>query len=178
MGHKGFLGFLLVLAATPALMLALHCVLNRIPFISRRLARQFVPVLCCFSGIVPVGYILWAVYLSGLSAAELLSSIAYAAVVYLALCYCYFHLFNMSETARRVRILCDIYSGGKGDSGLSDAYQAGAMIDARLQRLVATGQVKVSGGYYLISSRTLLYAARLLFLWGRVLGFKGPETRT
>ena len=166
--------FLFILAASPLMVTLIHAALNRVPAVTRGLPRQFVALLAGAAGAAPMGLLSWVVYLFLADTIQIPSPIIYTATTYIALCYCYFHIFNMSETARRVRILREI-DCGKSLSELSGVYQSGRMLENRLERLLATGQIKLSDGRYFIRSRTLLYAAKLLFLWGRILGLKARE---
>lgn len=94
----------------------------------------------------------------------------YCFVVYTGFSYAYFHLFNMSETARRIRIMYDIYvSGTLSSEKIEDQYNTSAVIRTRLTRLLGTGQLRLTDGYYSIHGRTLYRAAVVISLWRRLL---------
>lgn len=122
-------------------------------------------------GFVPMGIATWFAHLGGfVKPADLAITAGYSFSVYVVLGYCYFHLFNMSETARRVRILYEINRRKRlTGAELSGIYGAGQMLENRIERLVSTGQIKKSGERYMISSRWLYNAARLFAIWGRIL---------
>jgi hypothetical protein len=81
----------------------------------------------------------------------------YGVVVYACVAYSYFHLFNMRETARRIRILSEIYLAGSLNTGqLLRLYDGTTVLGMRLDRLLATGHlvrqadrfVNVGRGFY------------------------------
>ena len=108
-------------------------------------------------------YLLWPLRLEGW-----LPVLAYLAVVYNGLGYGYFHFFNLSETARRIRLLIEVYLGV--ESG-KEQYQPELMVKNRINRLVALGQLEEVQGRYRIKGRLLLKAALLLEFYKRLLGF-------
>lgn len=91
--------------------------------------------------------------------------------------YGYFHFFNMSETARRVRILLQIYSQKRLNvAELKDIYSPGDMVSFRIQRLLASGQiVHGADNRYRISSRFLLRVAFVIEWVRKLLGFADRE---
>ena len=77
----------------------------------------------------------------------------------------------MGETARRVRVLVELRErSAMSVEALISLYNAGAMLDKRLERLIALGQVRVEGGRIVLSSRRLYWAAVLMNFWCRFLG--------
>ena len=92
-------------------------------------------------------------------------------MTYALLAYSYFHIFNMGETARRVRMLSELMERGSLSAlELKSLYDAAAMLDRRMERLVALGQVRLEGGRVVLKSRMLYRAASVMDWWGRVLG--------
>jgi hypothetical protein len=84
---------------------------------------------------------------------------------YLALCgfcwgYIYFHFFNMTETARRIRLMYAVREGRWEEIRRGEGYDAERMLKMRLDRLEQLGQVSVVEGRYRLKARgRLLYAA-------------------
>lgn len=77
----------------------------------------------------------------------------------------------MGETARRVRILSELRERGELSAAeLKSLYSAASILDRRMERLVALGQVRLEGGRVVLKSRTLYRAAYVIDWWGRVLG--------
>ena len=64
-------------------------------------------------------------------------------VIYSLFGYCYFHFINLGETARRVRILRELYGSNEGLTldEILKRYDAEAMVELRLQRLISSEQV-------------------------------------
>lgn len=160
---------LAVLLATPVTCVAVHAALARA---LRRLAPQPVAMLAAIAGAgVDVAFAL------GVSPAESrdAAAVAYALVVALGLGYTYFHFFNMSETARRIRILRTVHRAGTlAPAELEALYRTPDIVRVRLERLVALGQIRDVGGRWVLASRALYAAARVVFWWRALLGF-GPD---
>ena len=104
-------------------------------------------------------------------AAVTVPSILYAFIVYNLMGYTYFHIYNMSETARRVRILYDINSKGRlKKADIEKFYHKGDMVAMRVERLLGQKQIKQKNGAYVLDARLLYYAALLLAFWSRLIG--------
>lgn len=165
---------MILLALTPLGMLALHAAVGRmLKLIVPGIQPQLTVVICAGVGIFPMATGLWYFYLSELSGMtlELLFGAVYAVIIYSALAYVYFHLFNMSETARRIKILSLLYRDGATEKGrFGSGYGAGAMLEARLERLRSTGQIREADGRYVLDGKTLYLAARAVAIWAWVLG--------
>jgi hypothetical protein len=148
------------LCAALALMTLLHPVLQRA---WRRAAPQRVAMVTCVAGLgAPLA----------LGAAHEPSVLAYDVLVCACASYAYFHLFNMSETARRVRILLEVsYRGGVEESELRRMYSDAEVVDKRLKRMIDMGAIELRSGRYVVTGRLLYFAARVLDAWRRVLGY-------
>lgn len=173
-GISPFDAFIILLGLTPLWMLGLHAAAGRIiRLIVPEIQPQLTVIICAAIGLVPMAAGLWYLYLRGQAGLtiDLLFGISYAFIVYSALACVYFHLFNMSETARRIKILALLYRDGAFDQGkLGGGYGAGEMLEARIERLVATGQIRISGGRYIQAGKGLYLAARVVAAWAWVLG--------
>ena len=164
------LSALAILAAAPCWIFLVHMALSRM---LRGRSRQKVAALAAALGALPTGALL---EVNARRAAGTLSGhlidIAYAALVFGGLAYAYFHLFNLGETARRIRILREIYSvGALRTDDLADAYGRDELVTVRLARLVETGQVVVRDGRYVLAGGLLYAAARVVQSWRALLGF-------
>lgn len=94
------------------------------------------------------------------------------ASVFTALGYGYFHWINLGETARRIRILREIHrapGGGLSADELLRRYNAAVIVRARLERMLAHGQVVRRKGRFFIGSRKLLVMAQVLTLAKKLL---------
>ncbi|MDP2682208.1 MAG: hypothetical protein Q8P28_05290 [Deltaproteobacteria bacterium] len=171
--------YLILLACTPLLMLILQMIAVRIARLRRAaVSNQLVVLICLVIGHIPMGIAGWFVYLSQLTAAsyELTWAVIYGLAVYNALAYSYFHIFNMSETARRIRILYEIYNAKQLKiSDIESLYGVDDMLLNRLERLLSMRQIKLSGNRYSLNSRSLYYTAKIIAGWGCILGFPPPQ---
>jgi len=85
-------------------------------------------------------------------------------IIYGALGYCYFHFINLGITARRIRILRELYTA---DSGLSlkellKRYNSGDMITKRLDRLLGSGQIVCRDDKYHIGKPVMLMMSKTI----------------
>ena len=144
-----------------------HLILRRIFRLFReREKRQKGPLLSSLLGMIvlPVLFFLWTVNFKIYSRQELVLSGAYLLLIYGLSAYIYFHLFNMSETARRVKILALLAGGGLAPEELERHYSDQGAISIRLARLIALGQLRLDNGRYFLQDRSLLPFIK--FAWG------------
>ena len=86
--------------------------------------------------------------------------------------YAYFHVFNMSETARRIKLLL-LMRRGEFDPSVQDSYDINAMVENRIERLTQMKQIKLAAdGRLQIQGRFLLTIAKLFRSYKRLLGIK------
>jgi hypothetical protein len=171
--------YLVLLASTPLLMFVLQMGAVRISMLFRsKVSSQLTVIICSLIGYIFMGAAIWLVYFRHVIATpyEFVWAGIYGLVVYNALAYGYFHIFNMSETSRRIRILYEIYASKQiNASEIASLYNTKHMLNERLERLLSTKQIKQSGNRYLLDHRLLYYAARVVAWWGRILGSAPPE---
>ena len=89
----------------------------------------------------------------------------HACVLSLMLGYSYFHFFNMSETARRIRILVEYVAKV---SGRGAAYDGGQIYRNRLIRLGETNLIFEQGGKLHTKNSPLLWASYVIVYWRRL----------
>lgn len=97
---------------------------------------------------------------------------------YLSLGYCYFHFINLGETARRIRILRELYDSKQGlsEKEILEKYNAEEIVERRINRLMSNGQILYTDGRYYINSPIMLLISKiiivlkLLFLGKKVAG--------
>lgn len=92
-------------------------------------------------------------------------------ITYCALSYCYFHFVNLGETARRIRIMREL---AESDTGLSlddllQRYNAQEIVERRMGRLLANGQIILRDGRYYIGKPIVLWMAKILLFMKRVI---------
>jgi hypothetical protein len=96
-------------------------------------------------------------------------------ISYSALGYCYFHFVNLSETARRIRIISELASAKEGLSSkqILERYNAREIIENRLNRLLKSGQIIYKDDRYYIGKPTMLFISQgIIFLKLLILGKK------
>lgn len=95
---------------------------------------------------------------------EFVAILAVNLIAYFSLCYCYFNFVNLSETARRVRILRELYDFPEGLSlqQLLLRYNAKEIIERRIDRLLHSGQIVFINGRYYIGIPLMLFIARMI----------------
>jgi hypothetical protein len=83
-------------------------------------------------------------------------------IIYTLLGYNYFHFVNLGETARRIRILREIYESEDGLSAdeVLARYNASEVISRRITRLLDNCQVVFKEGRYYIGKPTVLGIAK------------------
>ncbi len=100
-----------------------------------------------------------------LTSANRIGEILTGFLTYCALSYGYFSFLGLGETARRVRIVRELYEvGEKGLTGsqLRERYYASMMIKARLDRLVRNGQAVYKNGRYYVGKPSVLLMAKFI----------------
>jgi len=85
-------------------------------------------------------------------------------IIYMSLCYCYFHFINLGETARRIRILREIYDSEEGLSmtEILERYNAKEIFEKRINRLLNNGQIVDKNGKYYIGNPVMLLIAKVI----------------
>lgn len=97
---------------------------------------------------------------------------------YILLSYGYFHFLNLTETARRIRILCELKEAspdGLTQAQILERYNAQEILDRRLERLVKNGQVICRDGRYYIGKPIMLIAAKTTSVFKRMLLGRRPK---
>lgn len=87
-------------------------------------------------------------------------------------------VFNLGATARRIRLLRELYQAPSRALTLDEVYKvynADVILQLRLSRLVRSGQLHFDGHAYRIGSLFFLFQSRLLWMMRSLLGI--PEDR-
>ena len=164
-----------ILCISPLFTLLLHMVLARL--LHRRFANQVIAGLAILLGFIPVMGIMGGVlYLKNQTFNASVFVFLYTFIVYLCIGYSYFHIFNMSETARRIRILYETYSSKKlSRDELKIKYGREDMVKVRLERLVDTGQLRYMHDRYYLRGYVLYRVSRMINVWRSILGFAAEK---
>ena len=98
-------------------------------------------------------------------------------ITYSALGYCYFHFVNLGETARRIRILRELYDSKDGLSmdGILFVYNAEEMIGKRIDRLISSGQIICRDNRHYINIPIMLLTAKVIVTMKLILLGKKSE---
>lgn len=108
----------------------------------------------------------------GRSFGELVPMALFFLIVYNSAAFAYFQVLNMSETARRIRMLVEIWHscGEMAQGKLIGVYTPETMVRARLDRLISWGQIsKDANGLYRVKGKFLLASAYLVEWIKRIL---------
>ena len=112
-------------------------------FTKKLLKTEYLGFLC---GLIAL--IVCEIFICRVPAAGRFVSIWTDLTVYFCFSYCYFHFINMGETARRIRLLRELYDNPSGLSReeILRRYNAQEIIDTRIRRLVNNGQILLHDG--------------------------------
>jgi hypothetical protein len=99
-------------------------------------------------------------------------------VIYSSLGYCYFHFINLGETARRIRVLRELYDsdGGLTLEEILKLYSAKKMVELRLERVLSNGQVILKDGMLFIGKPVLLMISKTILLMKLIILGQKSET--
>ncbi|EKE02632.1 MAG: Membrane protein [uncultured bacterium] len=158
---------LIILVLSPLVLMIFHIVFLRLIHLCKLdISNQLSLVLSMLFLNIPL---LAGVYFLNHS----LFSLVYAFIIYNCLAYSYFHFFNMSETARRIKILLEIrHKKYIVIEELTKHYKPDFMVKTRLKRLLDLKQIKQQDGKYFLIGKTLLFGAILVRIWRKVLSFE------
>ncbi len=92
-------------------------------------------------------------------------SFLYLNIVMLNIYFCYFTIFNMSLTARRINIIIEIYE--KKALKINNYFNTNLAIKNRLDRLVLLGQLRKVKENYFINAYLFLFIGDVLSLIGK-----------
>jgi hypothetical protein len=119
-----------------------------------------------------IGGLVLALLLSRAPDGGLSADVATADILlYASFCYVYFHWNNMGETARRIRMLRELAAAPEGlrFEEMVQRYSAREILERRLERLSAAGQIGETDGRLVLTSKTVLLSAHLVGLAKRII---------
>ena len=93
---------------------------------------------------------------------DIVLMLLFGALVFNCLSYVYFHFFNMSESARKIRILIELYTNGATSlDNLGIVYNPDIIISERLKRLLEMKEITVDefGTYHLDGKKLIPVAS-------------------
>lgn len=85
-------------------------------------------------------------------------------IIYLSVSFHYFTFLNLGETARRIRVLRELYEAKEGLSlsEILERYNAKMIVEVRLKRLLNNGQIILKDNRYYIGSPLMLFIAKFI----------------
>lgn len=116
------------------------------------------------SGLLSVAFFGLYIFLASIELSAASGSLVTNLIIYSSLGYCYFHFINLGETARRIRILRELYDLKEGLSleEILIRYNAKEIIERRLARLINNGQILFKEGRLYINKPTMLFIAKIM----------------
>ena len=141
--------------------------------LSRRLLKsEYFGFLC---GLIVLA--VCQVLANGKPDAEQFSLICTNLIIYFCLSYAYFHFINLGETARRIRLLRELYEApfGLSREEILKKYNAPEIINIRTSRLLNNGQIILRYGRYYIASPVMLLISKAIVLMKLVVLGKKSE---
>jgi hypothetical protein len=174
MRDSSALTLLLLFLASPLAVCIVQAAFTRL---IRLLGLSFAPQLMVLGAVllgnVPMVWLTWKLIFAQLLGdwPAVASGVALVLLTYNALGFCYFSLLNLSETSLHVHILTDLLlSGPMPADELAARYGIREMIHARIERMIALGQLRGQGGLFVVNSRGLLAVGRVIQVWRKLLG--------
>lgn len=151
------LGTLMALVAIP-LFLVLHIGAYRLVPATRKMSRQ---------KLVVVVVLLAAVAVTGFTFAKTIDPFQSAHTFLLTGLFgmIYFHWFNMSETARRIRILVRYVAFQEAPAVETSEQSSQRIFANRIVRMREMNTIRQVNGKFVLQPGPLLYAARLILFW-------------
>jgi hypothetical protein len=163
-----------LLAASPLGMFVCHMVAHRLLRVAGRRPTAHTSAFAAIIGcavvlLAAVGALAWnAVTGSPVTAACLL---AYVLALYGSLAVLYLDVVNIAETSLHMHLLLEIAWSERPSLGrLIERYSPERMVEERLARLIALGQVRLVDGRYQLANRSALRLSRAIDFWRTVLG--------
>src|SRR5947209_6456810 len=129
---------LILVGLSPLALLLFHALMVRVIVqINPKMSNQAVILLSIFLFNIPLLGMAWTI-----TGPDLIA-LLYIITTVNCFAYCYFHLFNMTETARRIKVLTGIYTSKvKYVEDLAGYYDTEKALDLRLQRLEKLSQIR------------------------------------
>lgn len=154
---------MIILLLSPFIMLSCHMILARL---NRSRPAQAIALLAVALSLLVVCTLFYAVVWRSLALGERSAVLLYCCIVFFCLAMFYFHLFNTSETARRIKLLYEIHKAGMlSESAITRLYSVDDVVRLRLKRLVETNQLEFREGYYMLKGKLLYRAAFIVLFW-------------
>jgi hypothetical protein len=153
------------IVAVPVIIMGIQVILNRLTHGNK---PQAMALVACGLGIVPLSIIMLAL---SVSRQFDLGYVVYCLSMYALVSYTYFHIANMSETSRRIRLLFAVGNQRLSLDAVKLLYSERDMTNVRLSRLAVLGQIVVREGIcYSTKWNILALVGALLYMQSRIFG--------
>lgn len=98
-------------------------------------------------------------------------------IIYGCLSYGFFTFINMGETARRIRLLRELYESPAGltKEQVLEAYSAGTIVNQRLERLLNNHQIVLRDGRYYAGKPLMFFISKAILFMKMVVFGKASE---
>lgn len=119
----------------------------------------------------------YALFTLSISSKDFLYILIVNFITYSSLGYCYFHFINLGETARRIRILRELYDSKDGLSTkeILERYNAKDIVEIRIKRLVNNGQIIYKKDRYYVGMPIMLLMAKIIVTMKQIVLGKRSE---
>lgn len=169
----GYVRLAVLLIASPVGMFGGHVTISRVcsALGYRPAAPQSLAMLVVLLGNIPFAWLSWWLALGPLAAPARISGLICMLVAYNMLAFCYLNVLNASETSLHIHILMMLLAEREiSMERLTRQYSAAELLKARVERLIALGQLRRQGSRFVLSNRTFLVLEKVLVAWRGVLG--------
>lgn len=132
-------------------------------FLKRRLLKSiFIGFLAGFIFLILLQFSI--IFSSSIKTSDFFGALILSLLTYSSLGYCYFHFINLGETARRIRILRELYEFKEGltEEEILKRYNAREIVDKRLSRLLKNKQIILREGRYHIGNPIMFLIAKIM----------------
>lgn len=166
--------FLILVIASAIMPFFIHIfVIRALRIFKGPSSRQKGVILSSLFGILTIGVIFycWAAANGTMAISQILWHGIYLFSLYAISAYIYYQVFNLSETARRIRILAECTKTGVlNEEILVKKYTCQNMVSIRLERLIGLGILRINQNRYFttgkiptIYSKTVFSLRKILF---------------
>lgn len=171
-------GYSIAMAFLPVFCLCFNCAAQVLVFrLHNKLLNSVIWGFCAGFLALSIFDILAAAGVQGALPPGLTGIFLVQALTYLCLGYCYFHFLNLTETARRIRIMRELRENPQGLAlnELLARYNARQILERRISRLIDNGQVRGQGGRLFTGRPVIFWMAKIMVFMKLVLLNKRPD---
>lgn len=154
---------------SPLIVMALQAFINR-------MTKGSPQLLTMISMILGYPFFFIAIFQMPFSIDPDFTFLIYLFLIYSFSAYTYFHIFNMSETSRRVRMIQSIANNSRLIN-IDELYDDSAMVEIRLERLLALGQIKKENDLFFSRGNLFYFTAVIFYTISRFFNIPWPAVQ-